>query len=87
MVETVRRSAVVLALAAGTVPAGIVPAATAEPLAIVDVRLFDGERTLPRATVVVRDGVIVAAGAGMLWTADRRPVRSASRSIASSCAR
>lgn len=30
--------------------------------AVVDVRVFDGERVVPRATVVVRDGLIVAVG-------------------------
>jgi imidazolonepropionase-like amidohydrolase len=41
---------------------------TAEPFAIADVRVFDGERVLPRATVVVRRGRIASVSA-------RRPAR------------
>jgi imidazolonepropionase-like amidohydrolase len=37
--------------------------ASADVIAIRDVRLFDGQRTIPKATVVFSDGVIIGAGA------------------------
>ena len=41
-------------------------AATAAPsFAITNVRVFDGEKTIERATVLVRDGKIASVGAGV----------------------
>ncbi len=42
-------------------PSAAAPSATA-PLVVRDARVFDGERVLPRATVVVADGKIAAVG-------------------------
>lgn len=57
-------------------PAGITAAATPkvprtpDVLAIRDVRVFDGERTWPSATVLVKGGLIEAIGAGIAIPAD-----------------
>ena len=45
--------------------AGEAAAAEAPPLAIVGARVFDGDKVLPKATVVVRGGKVVAVGAGV----------------------
>jgi imidazolonepropionase-like amidohydrolase len=50
----------VAVVACGLQAAG--PPPSANSFAIRDVRLFDGERTLPRTTVLVRDGRIAAVG-------------------------
>jgi imidazolonepropionase-like amidohydrolase len=56
------------------------PGSTAE-LVIRDVRVFDGERVLERATVVVRDGRIAAVGAGLPVPAADEVVDGAGRTL------
>jgi imidazolonepropionase-like amidohydrolase len=62
-------------------------AATASPrraaavLAIRDARVFDGERVLPRATVVVRDGLIAAVAADAAVPADAEAIDGAGRTL------
>jgi imidazolonepropionase-like amidohydrolase len=65
--RTLAAPVLALALAACAAPApGPAPAPPPEgSFAVVDVRLFDGERTHPRATVLVRDGRIAAVGEGL----------------------
>lgn len=53
----------------------------AAALAIRDVRVFDGERVLPRATVVVRDGRIKAVGPAAQVPADAELIDGAGRTL------
>ncbi|MEM7049580.1 MAG: amidohydrolase family protein [Acidobacteriota bacterium] len=48
---------------------------------ILDVRLFDGETSLEKATVVVRDGRIVAVGEALPWAAELPVVKGAGRTL------
>ena len=61
---TARRAAsTFFAIAAVGAFAPVQAAPPAQSFAVRDVRVFDGERVLPSANVVVRDGLIVAVGA------------------------
>ncbi len=61
----------------------LLPAAAGaqDVLAIRGARVFDGERVLPRATVLVRDGVIAAVGADVAVPAGARVVDGTGRTL------
>jgi imidazolonepropionase-like amidohydrolase len=58
-----------------------VAAHAAEPVAVRNVRLFDGKRVVPNATVVFADGVIVAAGAAVTVPDGARVIDGSGKTI------
>jgi hypothetical protein len=58
-----RTSAAAAILTAAFFSVGLPPHGPPRVLAIQNVRLFDGERVIPEATVVIQDGIIASAGA------------------------
>jgi imidazolonepropionase-like amidohydrolase len=55
--------------------------AFAQPVAIRNVRLFDGTRVVPKATVVFDDGLIVAAGANAAVPANARIIDGTGKTL------
>ena len=57
------------------------PAASANAFAVANVRVFDGEKAIERATVVVREGKIAAVGAGVTAPAGIQVIDGAGQTL------